>query len=120
MDQMHHSTGLALVIGIFVVFPVVLFFGLRSLERRWIKPRSSSPMRSVVTPAGYLLHGSQVVFLLGCAVNYELEPTGPLGASLHTVPGLVLVLLGSTGGFALAAVILARLGYPTSRVTGPP
>jgi hypothetical protein len=41
-DIMNHPKALALFLGIFVVMPVLLFFGLRWVARRWLSARLTS------------------------------------------------------------------------------
>jgi hypothetical protein len=101
--------------GIFVVMPVLLFFGLRWLARRWIRTRPSSQLATEITPAGYALYSCQVLFLLECVAAYQLDPTGPFGAFLHTPVGVVVSLLGVLLVLFLAAASLNHLGYPPMR-----
>lgn len=83
---MAHFKGLALLGGIFVVLPLLLFFGLRWLAWRWLRMPVSSRAASEITLAGYVFYACLVLFLLRCAIAYNVDPTGQVGSFLHTRP----------------------------------
>jgi hypothetical protein len=102
--------------GVFVVFPVLLFFGLRWLARPLIRrAQASSPIGLVITPSGYILYGCQVLYMLVCVVAYNIDPTGWPGSALHTSDGLLGAIAIAVVGFNLVAIGLTRVGYPPSR-----
>ena len=115
---MNRFNALALLGGIFVVLPVLLFLGLRWLARRWIRTHPSSRGAPEITPAGYVLCGFQVLFLLADAAAYRFDPIGHFGAFLHTPIGVMLSLLGVLLVLFLAAAYLDHLGYPPTRDKG--
>jgi peptidoglycan biosynthesis protein MviN/MurJ (putative lipid II flippase) len=110
--------ALALLGGIFITLPVLLFLGLQWLARRWIRTHPSSRAMSEITPAGYLFCTCLVVSLLGWAIVFTLDPTGRIGAFLHSTVGAVAALIVIFLGFPLAEAALTRLGYPLTRIKG--
>jgi hypothetical protein len=48
-DIVNHSKALAVFLGIFVVMPVLLFFGLRWVARRWLSARPTSEAGAEIT-----------------------------------------------------------------------
>jgi hypothetical protein len=102
--------------GIFVVFPVLLFFGLRWLARPLIRrTQASSQLGLMITPAGYILYGCQVLYMLVCVVAYNIDSTGWLGVILRTSDGLLGAIVIAVVGFNVVAVGLTRVGYPPLR-----
>jgi hypothetical protein len=102
--------------GIFVVFPVLLFFGLRRLARPLIRrTQASSQFGLAITPAGYILYGCQVLYMLVCVVAYNIDPTGWLGSALRTSDGLVGAVAIAVVWFNVVAIGLTRIGYPPLR-----
>jgi hypothetical protein len=99
--------------GIFVIFPVLLFFGLRWLARPLIRrTQASSQIGLVITPAGYILYGCQVLYMLVCVIAYNIDPASWLGAVLHTNDGLLGAIAIAVVGFNVVAIGLTRVGYP--------
>jgi hypothetical protein len=102
--------------GIFVVFPLLLFFGLRWLARPLIRrTRASSQLDLTITPAGYILYGCQVLYMLVCVVAYNVDSVGWLGAVLRTPDGIFGAIAIAVVGFNVVAVGLTRVGYPPLR-----
>jgi len=102
--------------GIFVVFPVLLFFGLRWLARPLIRrTKASSQFGLMITPAGYILYGGQVLYMLVCVVAYNIDSTGWLGVVLRTPDGFLGAIVIAVVGFNVVAVGLTRVGYPPLR-----
>jgi hypothetical protein len=62
-----------------------------------------------------VLYGFQVLFLVARAAAYQLDPTGHLGAFLHTPVGVMVSLLSVLLVLFLAAAFLDHLGYPPTR-----
>ena len=116
---MDNFKELALLGGIFIALPVLLFFGLRWFARRWIRTHPSSRGASEMTPAGYLFCTFLVLFFLGWAIVFSLNPTGWVGAFLHSSVGAVAGLMVIFLGFPLVEAVLTRLGYPLTRIKGP-
>jgi hypothetical protein len=104
------------LLAIFVVFPIVLFLGLRRLARKWLRrhPRTGGAVASV-TLAGYALSGFQILVLLIGIAARQLEPNSLLGQFLNRpdrlLAGFIFVLLG----FTIFGTILSKLGYPPIR-----
>jgi len=112
------TVGVLVLFAIFVAFPVALFFGLRWLARRWLRHHPSAEATAQLTPTGYALYGCFVLVLLVFAAAHELESTGPLGAFLHRPGGALTALLLAIFAQGIAAEVLRRSGYPTTRVKG--
>jgi ATP-dependent Clp protease adaptor protein ClpS len=84
--------ALLLLLGIFVLGPVALFFGLRWLARRWLRSSPAHPYAVKVTPWGFVVTACTTLVLLYGAVEYQLEPDSALGAFLHEPGGVVMGL----------------------------
>jgi uncharacterized membrane protein YesL len=113
--SMHFLRAVAVLGGLFVVFPALLFFGLRWLVQPLIRSRAASRVFSTITTVGYLFYGCQVLFFLACSVAYELDPTGRLGSALQSPNGTMATMLIAVLGFSAIAAVLTRLGYPLLR-----
>jgi hypothetical protein len=97
---------LALLGDIFVVFPAFLFFGLRWMAGRWIHTHPPAQVATETTPAGCVLYGFQIPFLLVCAASSQIDSTGHFGAFLHAPVAVMVSILG----VFLAAAFLDHLG----------
>lgn len=107
--------GLVVLLCIVVVLPTLLFFGLRRLAHPLINARAKSPFNVEITAAGYLLYSCQVLFLLACALVYNIVPTGSVGLVLHRPIGIFWAIAITILGFGLIAYGLHWAGYPPTR-----
>jgi len=102
--------------SVFLVLPVLLFFGLRRLARRMIRrTQTSSHLRLILTPAGYIVYGMQVLYMIVCVVAYNIDSAGWLGEFLRTDVGFFLAIAIAVVGFNVLAAGLTRVGYPLLR-----
>jgi ATP-dependent Clp protease adapter protein ClpS len=106
--------ALLLLLGIFVIFPVGLFFALRWMARRWLRHRLAHPYAAKLTPSGLVVYACMILVLLYAAVKYQIESHSAVGTFLHKPGGVVIGL----GAVALVVgyleVILRRIGRPIS------
>jgi hypothetical protein len=108
--------AVAILGGVFVVIPVLLFFGILRLARPLIRrTRTSSQIALAITPMGYIFYGCQVLYMLVSVISYNIDPTGWLGSILHTTSGLLGAITIAVVGFNLVAIGLTRVGYPPLR-----
>jgi hypothetical protein len=105
--------AIALLLAIFVVFPIVLFLGLRRLARRWLRrqPRAGGAGSSVTT-AGYALFTIQTPILFIGAAARQLEPSSLLGQFLNRPGGLLAGFLPVLLGVTILGTALSKLGCP--------
>jgi len=110
--------GIAILAGIFVGFPVLIFFLLRRLARPLIRAEQAHTRNRQITRTGYVVYSAQVSLMLICAAAYTLDSQGSIGGLLHTRGGVVgaAMIIGLGGGVAEA--LLKRLGYPCLRSRG--
>jgi hypothetical protein len=102
--------------SIFLVFPVLLFFGLRRLARPMIRRmQTTSRLRLILTPAGYIVFGMQVLYMLACVVAHTIYSAGGLGEFLRTYVGFFCAIAVGIVGFNVLAAGLTRAGYPLLR-----
>ena len=106
---------LLILFGIFVVFPVTLFFFLRWLAFRILKPKRDVAGMRVITPIGFVFYGCMVLVMIALCAAYQLQPAGPLGAFLHQPAGLLAAVLLLFFGSSVAEVLLRKFGTPTVR-----
>jgi len=111
----HFIKGVAILAGVFVVIPVVLFFVLRRLVRPLIRAQEGSAVNPQITPTGFIFYGLQVLFMVVCPAAYSLDPQGRLGGLLHTTDGIVGAILIFTVGGRIGESALRRAGYPVVR-----
>jgi ATP-dependent Clp protease adapter protein ClpS len=107
--------AIAVLGGVFVVLPILLFFGLRYLVRRFVRGPATFPLGQRLTRAGYVFYASQVIFIFGSLLAYHFDRTG-IGETLHTVPGFLGTVAIAIVGFYFAEILLRRAGYPLLQV----
>jgi ATP-dependent Clp protease adapter protein ClpS len=103
--------AIAVLGGVFVLLPILLFFGLRYLARRLLRSPASFPLGQKLTRVGYAFYASQVIFIFGCIFAYHFDRSG-IGETLHTLPGFFGAVAIGVLGFYLADILLKRAGYP--------
>ena len=109
---------LLILLGMFVVFPVALFFGLRWIAFRSLRQKRSALGLGVVTIAGFALYACLVLVLAAIVFAYQTQPHGRIGTFLHQPGGVVVAVLLALAGCSLAEWWLRRVGHPTVRVRG--
>jgi hypothetical protein len=115
--SLNYIKEIALLGGIFVLLPTVLFFVLRRLARPLIRGRAAtSNVNREITPTGYIVYGLQVLFLVVCTAAYNLDPQGRLGSLLHSTDGVVVAICIAVFGVGIAEALLRQIGYPLVRV----
>ena len=107
--------AIAVLGGVFVVLPILLFFGLRYLVRRFVRGPAPFPLGQKLTRVGYVLYASQVIFIFGCVFAFHFDQTG-IGDALHTLPGFFGAVAIAIPGFYFAEILLRRSGYPLVQV----
>jgi ATP-dependent Clp protease adapter protein ClpS len=107
--------AIAVLGGVFVVLPILFFFGLRYLVRRFVRGPASFPLGQKLTWAGYVFYASQVIFIFGCVFAYQFDQTS-IGETLHTLPGFFGAVLIAFLGFYFAEILIRRTGYPLVQV----
>lgn len=114
---MHASVvRLVLVFGALAAIVAALFAGALWLGRRWARRHpSANGAKRVITRTGFALYGCQTLLLFGGLSATQLQPDGPLGSFLRRPGGLPTYLVLLVVGFAIAEVLLAKLGHPTTR-----
>ena len=105
---------LLILLGMFVVFPVALFFGLRWVAFRYL-PKDRAGRKLAITATGYALYGCLLLVLLLLTAAPRLQPDGPLATFLRQPGDLVAGILLSLVGCTIAERILVKLERPTTR-----
>jgi hypothetical protein len=106
---------LGILVLIFVVGPLVLFYGLRYVALRSLSPNAPGRVLAI-TPAGFVLYGMLVIGLLVLFTVAGQPRDDALGRLLHRPGGLVAGIVVAVTLLSLAERALRRLGYPTTRV----
>jgi len=96
------------------VIGLVIYFGLK-LSRAVQQHASESDFAQEVTPAGVVLTACMVAIWVLCAVARELAPGSSLGAFVSQTDGVIAVMAASIIFYAIAAVVLQKLGYPIAK-----
>ena len=106
--------ALLLLLGIFVIFPVGLFFALRWIARRWLRHRPAHPYAAKLTPSGLIVCACMILILLYAAVKYQIESHSAVGTLLHKPGGVVIGLVAVALVVSYVEVFLRRIGRPSS------
>ena len=97
-----------------VVIGLVIYFGLmlnKAVATR--APEINLPLN--ITLSGNALLACIVTFWIYCVATRVLNPDSFLGTFLGKADGVAAVIAGSILFAGLAALILAKLGYPIAR-----
>ena len=103
------------LIGIFVVAPTILFFSLRWVLLRFLRPKFSSYVSVAITPVGFVYYGALVLALVIGVASYKLDPNGALSSFLERPSGIFIGSLLLAGYLFGVDWICRRLGYPVIR-----
>lgn len=101
--------------GIFVILPVILFFGIRGLLRRVWKVDSASSYSNRVTTVGLIVYGCQTLIFVLLMAAYSGDPNGTVGSFLHKPGALVGAFVISGIGVGLVGKQLAKRGHALLR-----
>ena len=71
-----------------------------------------------ITPTGNVLFGGMVGFWGACLSAWKLAPQSALGTFVSTIDGAVTAIGGSVVVFAIAMVVLEKLGHPSIKRGG--
>lgn len=109
------------ILGLVVIASVLIGL-IVLLGRRFSKFMESDHPESdfavSVTPAGNVLFGGMVGFWGACLTAYKLAPQSALGIFVSTADGVITAIGGSIVVFAIAMVVLEKLGHPCVKRKG--
>jgi len=100
-----------------VLIGLLVFFG-RRLSKHVQKQAPESDLAVSITPTGNVLFGGMVGFWGACLIAWKLAPSSSLGAFVSTIDGAAMALGGSVLVFAVAMVVLEKLGHPSIKRGG--